>query len=144
MPITRRRLVAAAAGFMVAATGAGAGAAAGVAANQAEAWGSGAAATDPLVSELLRKGGRWEFGRVGGGKLCDVVLTQAKGRHGFVLRACHANESFWRIEKGKLLFVSANGAPTTRFTRAQANAWRGPYLGTKEIPAQGIVHYLKR
>ncbi len=103
------------------------------------------AAVSPSASELLARGGKWQFGRVGGAKLCDVVLTATRGRYGNVLRACHANESFWSLDRqGKLLFRSATGAATTRFTRLNATSWRGPYLGTPGIPAAGIVHYLRR
>lgn len=102
-------------------------------------------AVSPSASELLARGGRWQFGRVGGAKLCDVVLTSTRGRYGNVLRACHPNESFWSLDRqGRLFFRSATGATTTRFARLSATSWRGPYLGAPGIPAAGIVHYLRR
>lgn len=100
--------------------------------------------TPPLATELLQRGGAWTFGRVPAMKLCDVVLTATSGRYGYVLKACNANESFWKLEGSTLVFLSAGGAPTTRFKRLTANHWQGAYLGTPQIPAAGIVHYLKR
>lgn len=102
------------------------------------------AAASPLVAELTARGGRWEFGRVNGGKLCDIVLTAVRSGGRYAIRSCNANESTWAVAGGKLVFYGGDGAPTTRFTRRSANAWQGPYLGTKAIPAQGIVHYLRR
>ena len=102
------------------------------------------AAPSPLVTELTAKGGRWDLGRVNGDKLCSVVLTLARSSGRYVIRACHENESTWAVVSGKLVFYGADGKPTTRFTRKSASYWQGPYLGTKAIPAQGIVHYLRR
>ena len=95
-------------------------------------------------NELLQRGGKWAFGRKGSVKLCDVVLTTRAGRYGSVLKACNANESFWKLEGSTLVFLGSDGTPTTRFKRIAANHWQGPYLGTPSIPADGIVHYLKR
>src|SRR5512141_2515329 len=71
---------------------------------------AGPVADDPQTAELLAYGGRWDFGRVGSAApLCSVVLTRTAGRHGLVLRACNANEAFWRLDRGKLVFLSAAG-----------------------------------
>ncbi len=101
--------------------------------------------TRGLEAELLSAGGRWTFGRVKGAVLCSITFTTTSGKNGtHVLRACHPNESFWKIVGKNLFFYRADGVQTSRLTRQNANYWQGPYLGTPEIPSDGIIHYIRR
>lgn len=98
-----------------------------------------------LEAELLSGGGRWTFGRVNGAVLCDVTFTKTRGKYGaYVLHACHPNESYWKLEGSVLYILHADGTKTSRLTRVNANYWRGPYLGTPSLPANGTIHYFRR
>jgi hypothetical protein len=93
-------------------------------------------------SEVL---GSWTFGRVGGAVLCTVHLTKTPGGPGHRLQACHANESYWKLESPTTIaFFHSDGAPTSRLTRVSKNCWRGPYLGHPSLPSDGTVHYIRR
>lgn len=97
------------------------------------------------VTEIL---GGWKFGRVGAAFLCNVTLTQTPGQYGaFVLSACNANESFWRLTSPTTIeFLHADGRITTRFTRVDARYWEGPYIEHPSVPCNGPCprHYLSR
>ena len=90
--------------------------------------------------------GTWKFGRVGGALLCNVTLTLTPGQHGYVLSACHANESFWKLDGQDLLFLHADGAVTSRLSRVDAQYWDGPYIPHPLTPCNGPCprHYISR
>jgi hypothetical protein len=89
--------------------------------------------------------GTWTFGRVGGAVLCTVTLTKTPGKYGaYTLKACHANESYWKLEGKTLVFLHADGTRTSELTRKSATYWEGPYLGYPGIPADGTRHYIRR
>jgi PASTA domain len=97
------------------------------------------------VTEVL---GGWKFGRVDGAFLCNVSLTRTPGQHGaFVLSACNANESFWRLANPTTIeFMHADGRVTTRFTRVDPLYWEGSYIEHPSVPCNGPCprHYLSR
>ena len=88
--------------------------------------------------------GTWTFGRVNGPVLCTLTLTDKKGQYGNVLKGCHANESYWILTSGGLLFKHADGSVTSRLTRRSSNYWEGPYIPHPSVPVQGIRHYISR
>lgn len=101
----------------------------------------------PSEAELV---GKWKFGRATGGllapagHLCDIELLAAKGAHGNVIRSCHGNESFWRINGDTLEFLGSSGQVTTIFTLKSRGHWEGPYVGPGSGLVGGVIHYLKR
>lgn len=94
--------------------------------------------------------GKWKFGRATSGllapagHLCDVELLAMKGAHGNAVRACHGNESFWRINGDTLEFLGNSGQVTTIFTLKSAGHWEGAYVGPASGLIGGVIHYLKR
>jgi len=89
--------------------------------------------------------GSWSFGRENGPFLCTLQLTRTVGTHGFVIRGCHPNESFWRLESpDTMIFLHSDGTITSRLTRVTKDYWKGPYIPNSQVPLQGIVHYIRR
>jgi len=89
--------------------------------------------------------GAWSFGRENGPALCTLQLTKTAGAHGFVIRGCHPNESFWRVESADTIaFVHGDGTITSRLTRVTKDYWKGPYIPNAQVPLQGITHYIRR
>jgi hypothetical protein len=89
--------------------------------------------------------GSWSFGRENGPALCTLQLTNTAGAHGFVIRGCHPNESFWRMEGADtLVFVHSDGTITSRLSRVTNDYWKGPYIPNAQVPLQGITHYIRR
>ena len=97
-------------------------------------------APDTLSGEAAALLGQWEFGRVGGVHLCEVELTAEDGAFGKVLRACHPDESFWRLIGGDLHVFRDDGVVSTIFTRVRRGDWTGDYLVDRST---GYVHYLR-
>ncbi|MDD5300179.1 MAG: caspase family protein [Gallionella sp.] len=93
--------------------------------------------------------GKWKFGRSHGtllapaGHLCDVELLLAKGTFGNVIKACHSNESFWRLNGDKLEFVGSTGRVTTVFSKNEQGYWEGAFIGMGNLFSD-VIHYLKR
>lgn len=85
--------------------------------------------------------GAWYFGRVDGPFLCNINLTGNRGAFGYVIEACHSNESFWALRGQELVFMRGDGFVTTSFRRERPDFWVGPYLGD---PAANITHYISR
>ena len=100
-----------------------------------------------LESDLL---GKWKFGRLTGaflapaGHLCDLELLSSKGAHGNIIRSCHSNESFWRLNSDKLEFLGSSGEVTTSFANKSPGYWEGTFVGPLSSTFAGIVHYLKQ
>ena len=89
--------------------------------------------------------GSWSFGRENGPALCTLQLTKTAGAHGFVIRSCNPNESFWRMEgPDTVVFLHSDGTITSRLTRVNKDYWKGPYIPNAQVPLQGITHYIRR
>lgn len=122
---------------------------AGLAHARIERLGRSAQEMRPRVTEAELVG-KWKFGRATGGlfapagHLCDVELLVSKGAHGNVIRACHGNESFWRINGDTLEFLGSGGQVTTIFTLKSEGHWEGPYVGPGSGLIGGVIHDLKR
>lgn len=101
--------------------------------------GSGSESLGPAPQGFV---GQWEFGRVlpRRERLCTLHLTGDRGAHGYVIKGCNPNESFWRVEGQELIFLNKAGVVTSRLRAESQNRWVGPYVLD---PKAGITHYLQ-
>ena len=106
-----------------------------------------------VMSDIDLISGAWAFGRVLEGRkkffLCRLVLTKTRGEHGYEIRGCHPNESYWElIGRDTILFRHKDGSITSRLTRRGDGYWEGPYIPHKSAPvAPGETakpHYIER
>jgi len=90
--------------------------------------------------------GPWEFGRAQGvsyapgGVLCHFTLSDVAGRFGWmIINHCADNESFWRYENGRLMFIDGSGQVKTILYQRNPHYWAGAFL-----PDPRIIHYISR
>lgn len=103
----------------------------------------------PKIEQLI--GTNWSFGRsreegkIVDTHLCDITLTgeEVEG-HGYVIKSCHANESFWELKGNQLIFKHEDGRVTTSFTLKHPGYYEGPYYVHPDVPLAGVTHYLRR
>jgi len=106
-----------------------------------------------VMSDIDLISGAWAFGRVLEGSkkffLCRLVLTKTRGEHGYEIRGCHPNESYWElIGRNTILFRHKDGSITSRLTRRRDGYWEGPYIPHKSAPVRpgetAKPHYIER
>jgi hypothetical protein len=106
-----------------------------------------------VMSDIDLISGTWAFGRVLEGSkkffLCRLVLTKTRGEHGYEIRGCHPNESYWELMgRDTILFRHKDGSITSRLTRRRDGYWEGPYIPHKSAPVRpgetAKPHYIER